>query len=389
MKKLVIFAMIISTFIGFKLSNANIIPSNIGHGPECSGIREGRTVLDKLEQHSGPCLFQGGIMETALRINQTGLETGKKKDYVSSYSASEPKYGVLFTDFIYKMVAQKQRRMSGSYKENYQTLLFQLNNFIKDNDVILYTNSITEEFLDDFIMYLEDKGYKHNYVDHILTMCKAMVKKAGLNNYAIDPSYMNVELDKEDTFSIYLSTIDISRIYYFDKLTRIETKTKDLFVVGCLTALRYSDYSTLTKSNIDGETIVKVTKKTGVKVHIPMHDILKEIITKYDGFPAGTTTQNFNREIRKICKKIGFTDPVTYTCTKGGQLISITKPKYELIRSHTARRSAATNMILAGMQPFQVMAITGHKSEKCFFKYVKLTREQIARQISGNNYFRK
>lgn len=388
MKKSIIFVLMICTFTGFKLSIASIIPSNIGHGPECPVTREGQAALDKLEQHSGPCLFQGGIMETALRINRN-LDTDHKKDYVSNYNASEPKYGVLFTDYIQKTVAHKQRRMSESYKDTYQSLIILLNKFITDNDVVLYTNSITEEFLDDFIIYMEDQGYKHNYIKHNITLCKSMVRKAGLNNYAIDPSYMNVDLDNEDTFAVFLSTMEISWIYHTDRLTRIQERNKDLFVVGCLTALRYSDYSTLTLDNIQDDFIVKVTKKTGVKVHIPMHDIVKEIVKKYNGFPRGTTIQNFNREIRKIMKIIGINELVTYTYTKGNEVITVTKPKYELISSHTARRSAATNMILSGVQPFQAMAITGHTTEKCFLGYIQLTREQIARQIAGNNHWRK
>lgn len=376
------------TFAVSKLS-AKDIPSNSRHGLECSIVRKAWYGCTQPGQHSRPCLFQGGMtMETALRITHSLDPTGKKKDYISNYNASEPKYGVLFTDFIRKTVTQKQRRMSNSYTETYQSLISLLNKFTHDNDVTLYTNSINEEFLDDFIIYMQDSRYAQNYVAHNINLCKSMVKKAGLNNYAIDPSYMNVTIDSEDTFAVYLSTIEISRIYYTDRLTRIQQRNKDLFVVGCLTALRYSDYSTLNKENIQDDIIVKVTKKTGAKVHIPMHDIVKDIVKKYDGFPKGTSIQNFNREIRNICKVIGLDDPVTYTYTQGTELKTITVPKYELISSHTARRSGATNMLIAGMQPYQIMAITGHTTEKSFFRYIRVTREDMARQIAGNSYWR-
>jgi integrase len=384
---LLTFAFSICTFTQSKLIANNIIPNFTGQSLECSQFRKGEIGCNQPGQHLR--LYFLKDMESALRLTSS-LEVNTKKDYTSEFNASQPKYGVLFTDFIRKTVIQKQRRLSKSYSDCYNTLITTINRFIKESDCsMLYTNSITEEFIDDFIIYLQDKGYRANYIYHNICLIKSMVKKAGLNNYAIDPSYMNVNYDKEDSFAVYLSTIEISHIYYSERLTRTEQKTKDLFIVGCLTGLRYSDYSTLNKDNIQGDFIVKVTKKTGTKVYIPIHEIVKDIIVKYDGFPKGTSIQNFNREIRKICMKVGIDTLVTYTYTEGTEIITKTVPKYELISSHTARRSAATNMILAGVQPYQAMAITGHATEKCFFRYLQITRESIARQIAGNNIWKK
>lgn len=60
-------------------------------------------------------------------------------------------------------------------------------------------------------------------------------------------------------------------------------RIRDLFVIGCLTALRYSDYSTLTKDNLRDGYIIKRTKKTNVDVKVPAHDYVREIFEKYDG----------------------------------------------------------------------------------------------------------
>lgn len=53
-----------------------------------------------------------------------------------------------------------------------------------------------------------------------------------------------------------------------------------MFVIGCLTALRYSDYSRLTSQNlVDGYIMIR-TKKTNVDVKVPAHDYVKEIFKK-------------------------------------------------------------------------------------------------------------
>ena len=166
---------------------------------------------------------------------------------------------------------------------------------------------------------------------------------------------------------------------------------EDLFVVGCLTALRYSDYSTLTKDNFQDGFIIKRTKKTNVTVRVPMHDYVREIIAKYDGdIPSGLCIQYFNKYLKIIMKEIGLTDKITYSYTVGGVLKTVTKEKWELISSHTARRSAATNLYMTGrMKTLEIMKLTGHRSEQNFFRYIRLTQDDTARSISGDSFWKK
>jgi len=89
-------------------------------------------------------------------------------------------------------------------------------------------------------------------------------------------------------------------------------------------------------------------------------------------------------------REIGLNDLVTYSFTKGGKLVTVTREKWELISSHTARRSAATNMYLTGrMKTFEIMKLTGHKTEQNFFRYIRLTSEDTARSISGDSFLEK
>lgn len=330
-------------------------------------------------------------MSTALRlVDQDDPLSVVKKDYINHQRALEPKFGVLFSDYIYKTVVRKARRYGARYKDVYDTLIYHLNKFAEINNAVLYTNSIGEEFLEDFIIYLQDQKLKHNYVKTVLDMAKCMAKCAATDGYAIDPTYKNVEIDLEETHSIYLSIIDIARIYYFRGLTKKQERIKDLFVVGCLTGLRYSDYSTLKPVNFQDGFITKATKKTKVTVIIPIHDFVQEIFTKYNGdITSGLSCQHFNRYMKKLTKMMGFNDKITFSYTRGSSLVTETREEWELISSHTARRSFATNMILSGMATYQVMAITGHTTEKAFYRYLRLTKDNISKQIAGNNFFRK
>lgn len=249
--------------------------------------------------------------------------------------------------------------------------------------------------MDDFIIYLEDQGLRHNTIVGYIQKIQTLVRRASQYNYAVDNTYDEIDLQLEPTNAVFLSMNEITRIYYYKFVGQNKRKAKerirDLFVIGCLTALRYSDYSTLTKDNFQGDYLVKRTKKTNVDVKVPLHDYVKEIFVKYNGrIPCGLCIQHVNKYLKAIMKEIGLNDLVTYCYTQGGKLVTASRKKWELISSHTARRSAATNMYLTGrMKTLEIMKLTGHRTEQNFFRYIRLTGEDTARSISGDMFFRK
>lgn len=326
-----------------------------------------------------------------MELFEEGRAIQTKKDYINYERLSKPKTGVLFTDFIKDIVSKRSKRMSNSYPKNYETLIYNLKEFSKNFKAELYTNSINEEFLDDFIYFLEQKDCRRSYVKYMLQLVKAMVRKAANYGYVVDMTYDNIDVANEDIPSVYLSMNEITRIYYFKGLTNKQEKIKDLFIIGCLTALRYSDLVSLNKEEYDGKFITKVTKKTNTKVIIPVHDYVKEIFEKYnEELPNKLTSQHFNRYIKLICKKVGLTDKVVTHYSKGANSITETKEKWQLISTHTARRSGATNLYNTGRIPIrQIMSITGHTTEKSFMRYIKTSKEDIANNMLGDLYYKK
>lgn len=293
------------------------------------------------------------------------------------------------------MLEKRSRRKSKDYAAVYDAIIKHVEAFSEEFDCDIYTNSVTAEFIDDFIVYLEDQGLRHNTIVGYIQKIQSLVRRASQYNYAVDTTYDEIDLREEPTNAVFLSMNEITRIYYYRFLKQDKRKARerirDLFVIGCLTALRYSDYSTLTKDNLQNGYIVKRTKKTNVDVKVPAHDYVKEIFEKYGGYvPCKLCIQYFNKYLKVIMREIGLNDPITYSYTKGGKLVTITKEKWELISSHTARRSAATNMYMTGrMKTFEIMKLTGHRSEQNFFRYIRLTSEDTARAISGDSFWKK
>jgi integrase len=108
-----------------------------------------------------------------------------------------------------------------------------------------------------------------------------------------------------------------------------------------------------------------------------------------DGFDISTpvSDQKINKHIKEVARLAGITQPV-----EGAKLIDHRAvvgfyPKCDLITTHTARRSAATNMYKAGIPTISIMRITGHTTEKSFMKYIKITAEENAELMARNAFF--
>jgi site-specific recombinase XerD len=192
---------------------------------------------------------------------------------------------------------------------------------------------------------------------------------------------------REDSESIYLTEAEIKGLEKLDlsKNERLD-KVRDLFVIGCYTGLRYSDYSKLQSIHFE-EGFIKVMQiKTGRAVMIPRHPTVDRIFAKYNGdLPQSISNQKTNEYLKELGKMVPSLQlPISKSITKGGDRISKTHHKWELLSSHTARRSFATNMYLQGIPSISIMAITGHKTEKAFLKYIKLTSKEHAKLVAGH-----
>ncbi len=84
----------------------------------------------------------------------------------------------------------------------------------------------------------------------------------------------------------------------------------------------------------------------------------------------------FNRELKAIGKLAEIDSKISITENIGGRAIERIVKKYELITSHTARRTGATNLLSRGYSSMQIMKVTGHATEASFLKYIKVSLEE-------------
>lgn len=275
------------------------------------------------------------------------------------------------------------------YKQMHLMCARQIGDFSAHIGSAIYTDSVSEHLFEEFVYYLQaERNLMSSTVKGTVQRVKSMLQKASNAGHDVNRTFRDFSFRDDEIDTVFLTKNEIARVYYYENLTRAQEEVRDLFVLGCMTGLRYSDYSRLTAENfIDGKIVIR-TKKTKTPVQIPMHPFVREIVKKYDGgVPRQKTIQHFNFALKQICKQIGLNEIVPYERRIGLNFVCTMRPKWQLISSHTARRSAATNMYLDGIPTYRIMLLTGHKTENAFFRYVRITREENAMALSGHKFF--
>lgn len=190
---------------------------------------------------------------------------------------------------------------------------------------------------------------------------------------------------KEESENVYLNEDELLLITNLDlsKNKRLE-RVRDLFLIGCWTGLRFSDWNKVKSENIEDGFLTVKQSKTGNPVVIPIHPTVKNIIEKYeDQLPPMISNQKFNDYIKDVVKLAGIKEKVQKTITIAGRERTYSYEKWEQISTHSGRRSFATNAYKAGIPSLSIMAVTGHRTESSFLKYIKVTPKEHAEKIKA------
>lgn len=247
-------------------------------------------------------------------------------------------------------------------------------------------NDITPARIERFNEHLYNEGYALNTIGLIMRGLKGVMKAAYNKGYHSNDAFKFIVPVGEDTDAIYLTKAELDRLWELP-LTGTMARSRDLFFLGVYTAARFSDYSKLTMANIAGGMIRYTSVKTSTPAIIPASPRLIEVLERNGGEAPRVTYQTFVLNLKKIGKLAGLDDDIVTYRTYGRKKVMKIKKKYELIGTHTARRTGATLLYQSGVPASQVMMITGHSTESNFYKYIRTTKEENAMMLKDNPFF--
>jgi len=268
--------------------------------------------------------------------------------------------------------------------------------FQKDEGFKVDFDTIDLEFYYDFIDYMQKKTkddgshYSANTIGkHIKTM-STVLNAASNDGYNSNFKYKHPEFKvlKELTTAIFLTKEELQRILKLD-LSGLPNhqKARDIFIIGCEIGQRISDYNRLSEFQVQhhkGEDYFVVNQqKTRNKVYCLITPVVRHIMNKrYGGHPPATMPeQHINKLIKVVGEMAKINDLITFERTEGKKKTQKKVPKYDLIATHTARRTYATLKYNAGVPVHDIMVLTGHKTEREFLRYIREDGKDITARI--------
>ncbi len=299
-------------------------------------------------------------------------------------------------NYAKNLIDSKKNRIKITTCRSCNQTIKMLEKYQDKHNTILKFDEINLSFYRKYVTLLEDENYSLNSIGKHIKNLKIFLNDALINGISSNTIFKNrsFKVLKEVTTDVYLTEEEIQILADkdFRNRPRIEL-ARDIFLIGCYTGQRVSDYNGLQMKNIDildGHKFIKVRqKKTDTIVHIPITSSIQKIMKRYgNNFPPKLSEPILRLNIKTACSLVGFKDMVNVSYTKGGELVKKQVPKYNLIKTHTARRSFCTNYYAAGKPVQDIMLFSGHKTEKEFYKYIRIEKEQKALAVLQSGFFK-
>ena len=312
----------------------------------------------------------------------SNIKSGKRKNGQENYSPNTVKAWESFSKLMKAYCASKRRRLTW--------------------------DDVDKSLVADFTHWMERGGYMVTSINKYLICFRALVgysyDDGWHTNAKADAAFSKKRVrDELKAREIYLTADELQALYEM-KLDGTRAIYRDVFLVGCYTCQRFSDYSKIEKGNIytteRGTKIIALTQqKTGNKVYVPvLNGNLEAILAKY-GYNVPTVCDVvLNRYIKEILHELSAAVPslaveertmltmkersknTEYKTDGKGNVV---KPRWAMVSTHTARRTGITLLYKSKLFDIpQMMHVSGHKDTKTFMDYIKLSGQEVADSIA-------
>lgn len=332
--------------------------------------------------------FNKYLSEYAAKVNEIFLDAKSKgikpdKEYFEKILAPKEEEKTTFWELWSTYINSKQ----GIFKKNSFSKLHALKShlieFEKHTKAPLHLDTITAETMEDFQNFLYHKkdlntqsAQKYDSVFRLfLNWC---VKRKHTAN--MDFKHFTA-IRQPDSLKVIMTEEDIKKLHKVDlKDKNYLRNVRALFLLACSTGLRYSDLSRINSQHLkqtkEGYILQLRQTKTEDFVNIPLTEkTLQTVNDLISGTLHAVSNQKMNTYVKELCQLAGIDEPFEVHAYKGRQKTTTTVPKYELVTTHTGRRTFATSLLNKGVPAQVVMMFTGHKDYKSFEKYVNIPQE--------------
>jgi len=285
----------------------------------------------------------------------------------------------------------------------YATTLQKIRDFEKRKGKRFKSNDVNLKFHGEFVKFMnKEQKLNLNTIGKYIKCLKTILKNAKQYGLKVNPEieHDGFRSTNEKTYFVTLEENEINDVFNLDlSQTPYLENARNWLIIGVWTGARVSDLLNFTNDNLNNGFIEYTAQKTKQRILLPVHWQVQSIIDRNKGkMPRKISHQRYNDWIKEVCKKA----KVNQIC-KGAKYIVNPKnkakkektpqrkivgdyQKWELVSTHTARRTFAT--IHYGKLPTPViMSATGHTTEKMLLAYIRKTPKDNAQVLQ--DYWQK
>ncbi|MGK6342904.1 tyrosine-type recombinase/integrase [Chryseobacterium sp. DT-3] len=285
----------------------------------------------------------------------------------------------MFNSFI---LEKELSKINDSKTINYYKIHFKVFKEFENATKKYIFEEINEDLFPVYLKYLrEERNYQdsslHRHLGMLRTFWEWAFKKERKVNSFNCFTYKNRSSDK-----LALSEKDLNILENLELKNEKLTFARDVFLIGCYSGQRFSDYSIFESADIRNGMIVKFSEKTEIQAYIPLHRKLKILLEKYNyKIPKFKKVADFNELIRNVCKIAEFKEKIKMIKYRGNKKEVEVYERWELITSHAARSTFITISTMKGMPDRVIMDITGIKDTSTLYKYKRISVDDIQSAI--------
>ena len=289
---------------------------------------------------------------------------------------------------VIKACIKAKSRLHPGYKKSLNCLIYNLQGLEKDFRVELKPVQITDIFWGYFIPYCQSKGLRSSTINTLCNQLRSILSWASKYNATVSPTYGDFDAPRPKPQEIALTADEVSRITYFDidrfyanrrkDFRETMHKVRDMFVLSVQLYQRHSDMVRISPSCFDRNLFKIAQQKTGNVAIVNIDKYSAEpktayrLLEKYQfKAPYAATIGNYNYYLHILMRDIGLNDIVRIEEKINGTMVIQEVPKWKLLSSHSARRTAITIGVLRGYNLHDLKKCSGHTDLRHLEEYIR------------------
>jgi integrase len=342
---------------GFK--NGKVVGSVINASHINSKLAEFRKNAEKLYNHytekkkfPTPQAFKDKIFKGVIEVEEERDFVKDFEDYIKLKGSPQKSIVKNLNQALNRIKAMKKKT---NYSLDYSTINMEF--YLK-----------FKKFCDEVVLTDERVGISKNTFGGHIKLLKTFLnyaKSNGWNRYEYYTS-KDFKILTEEIKVVSLTEDEVNKVAELNLSNRPRLGlTRDYFLLGCETGLRYIDYAKINKSSIkevkNGYNLEIKTQKTDANTVIPLSQLAMDILAKYSyQLPEPPTNQKLNKNLKTVM-----------------ELAKVDKS----ISSHDSRRTFCTLQYHSGTPVAWLMAISTHRTERQFYAYIGVDLKENADKV--------